>query len=492
MRKGRAIKMKFYNLVLALLCLLSWSALGALEDDRSRVSIGYYAPGTGKSRPWLSVIVKFDGKPSAEEYNNYYEYISARLSDKLIGTDKRSDSILFKLKERSVTNPEFQKIINEANLFFDPVEVKKREDTRLRLEKEKEAKEAEEKAAAEREMSRKADEARLKREAEEKAKEEQKIIAKKRAEEAWLKSEAEKKRIEEQRRAWEEKACDDCDSYSVQALPSGFSLGGLGSRVLNNRGQVCGYIGNFAQGQTTAACWSTDRMITINRSESFANAINDDGLCAVTAHDLNKKNVTKVLLWNTNNGKVQYGPFGHADAINDTGVVRIYDADDLQKLKLWDTNENMIDFYPSSPRGIDLWNPYVKPCSHNKNGASLIRKTDLYLSYQGKNKLLLPLDSGENISTGCLNDNNEVIALTVMDAPKQPIFKKDEKLYRITKWQKNGVASASELFNKISVLKNYYSFVIKGFNNSGQVLLEASAKQFGQSKQLFLLTLITK
>ena len=68
----------------------------------------------------------------------------------------------------------------------------------------------------------------------------------------------------------------------------------------------------------------------------------------------------------------------------------------------------------------------------------------------------------------CLNDNDDVVALVVI---KNPLNNKED--FVIAKWRKGQKMTKSIPLAEFPELKEYTSFIIKGFNDNGQVLLNA-------------------
>ena len=161
--------------------------------DYPRAYISTFVPGTGQSRAWLSVIVGFDKPIPNDLFEKYFQYISCKLNSKIFGTIKRGDTILFKLQDRSITQEEFQRYVDEANSsypeFKTPKEIAEQKAAEI-ARKEKEAKVAQEGA-----YKKQAEEARLRKETEERAKKERRIAATKESERiaAQLKKEQERK-----------------------------------------------------------------------------------------------------------------------------------------------------------------------------------------------------------------------------------------------------------------------------------------------------------
>lgn len=168
------------------------------ELDYSRARINNFVPGIGRARPWLSIIVGFDKSVTSTYMDTFCNYVSAKLSPNIIGTIKRNaiearastGEILFKLKDQSITKQEFQRLIDEANSFLDPIEIKKRSDVQDKLKKEELEREIKARTEA---LKKQLEEDRLREEAANLRREKQRLLK----EEERLRKESERKATEE-------------------------------------------------------------------------------------------------------------------------------------------------------------------------------------------------------------------------------------------------------------------------------------------------------
>lgn len=309
------------------------------------------------------------------------------------------------------------------------------------------------------------------------------------------------------------------DNYSVTPLPKNFYIWPPYNRnvgnILNNHGQVAGMIfqnreemiadderdrkdkgrtGKRGRGKgpsfdryggAKAAYWDQNAGITIITLEAYTSkacAINDDGFIALYSYKekkpLNHENPMTVL-WNIKTNEVRVGPFGMAKNMSRMSVILLEAPDYTGNSRLWNVRDNTIIV---APKKEDL-QPFLSPS--NINGGRLHQPynemPDLVLSYGGKDHLLLPKDGTlikrDGTSTVCLNDKDEVVALTIMDSV-------DKKYNTISKWSKGGIVTMSGILQEFTELKEYVFFGIVAFNNAGQVLLKA-ARQNTYSDPLF-------
>lgn len=433
-------------------------------NNTSYAYIEKFVPGWGV-RSWLSVIICFRTKPTEDYLDNFIKYLKNSLQAQLITILKRDNEILFKLKEGSITQNEFQAKLDDANAFFDPIETKKREEKIAQQQQEKAEQERLRKEAARLAEEKRKEEERLKREAEEKHKIEQAKINREKAAEAQRAYDAQQRKVEDEQRQKEEAEPNDCDNYYIITLPQNFYLDHRYQQyLLNEMGQVAGLAGSWPN--FTAAIWDQEngvKTFPLNDRNSCATSINDKGYACIK-YDLENNPLQEkkyqTILWNTNTNHFILGPMGIPLLINNNNMILIDD-------KTWNPSENTINFInDSANRYIDDNDnrysgniPQNGVIDFNKKGTmlcycALTGGLSLYL-----NKKHFLVSFSEIVNHAKLNNNNEVVAIV-----KDKIFKQHA----------DRTISFFKPFKYIKELKNCINIAICGFNSKGMILLDAS------------------
>ena len=127
-------------------------------------------------------------------------------------------------------------------------------------------------------------------------------------------------------------------------------------------------------------------------------------------------------------------------------------------------NDNGVVFY--SEVGVDTYT-----MDYNNHGNSLLYREGKFLfSQNGKyTRVNFP---GQTYANPILNDQDEIVIVTIID-----------KKWFLAKWKNDKNVSLIPLVN-INELQSFNIFSVNGFNNKGQILLQASD---GKESQCFLL-----
>ena len=291
------------------------------------------------------------------------------------------------------------------------------------------------------------------------------------------------------------------NDYDIINLPSDFYVrlpqDSLNSGpFLNNYGNVAGYFSSdFKDGSISkydkrlrAAFWDNKKglkMIDLIALTNFSTSLNDNGFIAVQSYS--SKRSSRAVLWNTDTNTMQTGPLvdrvGPID--NENNILLTRPSEGSGSYYIWETKENALTKKRYTPATESVWDRRHK----NALGAYINsvhdhgqEDLDWYLFNEGKEYLLMP-PKGKfyKQDTPHLNDNNEVVALVILD----PDQKSPKYAYAIAKWKNNGKIvtlspSLQDLigFESGEAIKSVY---IDDFNKAGQILLEVN-------HELFLLT----
>lgn len=278
------------------------------------------------------------------------------------------------------------------------------------------------------------------------------------------------------------------DKYSIVKLPQDFFVDddlAYQRYVLNNHGQVVGYISTPTK---HAAIWDMDKgiiSIKSNDFESRAYTLNDYGFIAIATFEKNNK--IRTALWNIYTDEIKYGPFGYPIAMNNFNNMIISESSS-NTVVVYDYEKNTIVYSPILYIWVDDNNKLYSPRHNNnimlidvnKHGNALAHKNpslfpELILCIQ-ETLYFLPFDGITDLSA-YLNDNNEVVTLISLKNHGN----------KIAKWNV-GKITTSEILQNISEFSNYHSFKIKGFNDNGQILISATSFSDNKLKQLFILS----
>ena len=407
-----------------------------------------------QNRPPLPVYVtiSFDKNVTEEFVHDYFKFVFGKVP----GHKKTGNTFIFRVAA-STNQIELSEKLNQANRHFDPEieKLEKLEQERLKfVAAQKEADHIKAIAQEKTEQERKAKEEALK----EKAEQERRAAIQAERERTHKIYEEQKKIESGEQERKENEGPSDRDIYTIIRLPENFRV--RGHSPLNEYGQIAGCIDPYLPkiSRPEAAIWDIRygiRMSPLSEETSYASAINEQGLVALTRIKKFHSDQDQVAIWNINDNSIMWGPTGTAQHINNHNQI-------LLKQNLleatWNFKNNAI--LPS--------NQYTK--SQTQFDLSKFGPT---LSLNGKTIAVILQDQFD--PTMRINRNNEVVAITYKRNNKSQ--KTDIK---ITKWC-NGTVTHSKPFNYIRELKNTDPLLL-GFNNAGQILL-------GTHKQgLFLLT----